>query len=267
MFLGLTGMTVLALTSPMAAVYAGPSVVLVAIRLVRGPKARARTMAALGEAATAAARGDLEAAEAQCWRIAESAREPGFAALARFRLARVLIRRGQHARAAAVIADNEARFSLALQQIGLAAHSAGVHALACALAGELAEAGRWLAEQETRARDFPSNSPTWIDPLARAIVACREGRSVEALDMLERDRIAFQLALPGEELRALRVVRAFAQVGDVRDAARATTTLGDLRPLYPDELAFLGVQWPEMARFLASHGLDRFEPSSATSRR
>ena len=62
--------------------------------------------------------------------------------------------------------------------------------------------------------------------------------------------------LTGETLRPMRVLRAFALASsDPRNAGKAEIDVAAARPQYPDEYRFLGVAWPEMAVFLASHGL------------
>jgi len=62
--------------------------------------------------------------------------------------------------------------------------------------------------------------------------------------------------MTGEALRPLRIVRAFAiAAAGPRDHGRADAVLAAARPAYPGEYEFVGKVWPEMASFLASHGM------------
>jgi hypothetical protein len=63
--------------------------------------------------------------------------------------------------------------------------------------------------------------------------------------------------MTGETLRLMRVIRAFAcaAADGPRNQGLVERVLGDMKPRYQREFAFLGDSWPEMATFLAAHQL------------
>lgn len=227
-----------------------------------------RFLADNNAAVAALSRGELERAHDVFRRWSEKARAPAAAALARHNLGNALIRLGRLQQAAAVIADNDERHARALKSLSMYKASAADAALAHALAGELDQAEQWMAKAD--ARDGESHLPGYPGNKAfsRAVIDCRAGRPADAARLLDESWAEYEAALTGDATRSLRVVRAFAHASsDVRNAGVAENVLAGMRPVYRGEFDYLGVAWPEMATFLAAHGLASAEQNANAEQR
>ncbi|MFT3697757.1 MAG: hypothetical protein QM831_31750 [Kofleriaceae bacterium] len=203
------------------------------------------------------ARGEFEVARDEFRAYAERTKLPTIATLARLGLGAALTRLGAHAEVKALSLDTDARFSGTLTTLTLYPSSAQGVAFSCALLGEIEAAERWVAEAESRRAVHRSASTFDASQIyTRALIACRRGDPTAAATLLDDHWTACEVALPGSELRPMRVVRAFAvaMAGGPRDAGRAEQMIAALRPMaYEREFAFLGATWPEMDAFLAAH--------------
>jgi hypothetical protein len=223
--------------------------IIVATRQVR------RAIAEHPSGVTAIARGDLETAHAIFWRWSASS-VPRVSAISRHNLAWTVMRQGELQHAVEILNDNERHLAKHLKAIGLFATSAADRALNLALLGNLTTAEKWLTEAEARRKAVSNSTVPAVIALVRAVIACRSGKHEEAVAVLDERWAEYEGTLTGETLRLLRVVRAFAVAApDPRNAGLAETALAAVRPAYPSEYRFLGKAWPEMATFLASHGL------------
>lgn len=91
---------------------------------------------------------------------------------------------------------------------------------------------------------------------SRAALHCRAGRFDDAVRLLDERWASCEGALTGGTLRPLRVLRGFAIASsNPRNAGLAEVALATSRPSFPGEYDFLGVEWPELAAFLAAHDL------------
>lgn len=218
---------------------------------------RIRRFNLANQAATnALARGELAAARETFTHWAQTTRVPAISALARHNLAWTLVRQGQLEQAIAVFTDNEAHNAKAIRSNNLGALSAADLALAYALANQLADAERWLRDSEARVEPGHSPSLPGMRAFARAVIDCRSDRAAEAARALDEGWAEHEAILQGSTVRPLRVIRAFAHAAaGPRSAGIAEATIASSRPAYPSEYSFLGVAWPEMAAFLASHDL------------
>lgn len=207
-------------------------------------------------ALAALARGELEKAHDVFRSWAEGIKLPRAAALARHNLASTLTRMGKLDESLAVHVDNDTRNPGALRALGLYATSAISIAFMNALLGNLPEAETWIATADQRHPETVHPSLPPVRAFTLAIVDCRSGRFADAARMLADHWPEYEGTAPGGVIRPLRVVRAFAiaQVGP-REAGNAEALLAGSRPAYPREYEFLGTHWPEMASFLAAHGL------------
>jgi tetratricopeptide (TPR) repeat protein len=202
----------------------------------------------------ALARGELKIARDIFWRWAEVTKLSQVSALARHNLGWTLMRQGELQQAIDVLTDNDDRNQAALKAVGMYATSAVDLALDYGLLGDLDAAEKWMAEVERR--DLSRPQLPAMKAFTRAVLDCRTGRCSDAARMLEERWPEYEATLTGETLRPMRVVRAFAIAGQgPRSAGLAETAIATARPAYPGEYAFLGVAWPEMERFLASHRL------------
>jgi hypothetical protein len=224
-----------------------------ALRIQSGRQQRL-FLAAHRQAHTAAIRGDLQSAYDIFRRWAGSAQPPRVSAMARHNIAWVHIRRCELDLAIDLLLDNDDRNARALREIGLWSSSAADLGLVYALVGELPDAETWLAEAERREYDFLSAAPAIA--FARAVLDCRTANSARAERSLDERWAEHEASSPGNNLRLMCVVRAFA-IADAgpRESGRADAMLAKARPLaYPAEYDFLTVSWPEMAAFLEAHG-------------
>jgi hypothetical protein len=207
-------------------------------------------------AVAALGRGELESARATFSRWAESARYPRLAAVANHNLGWTLARQGQLQRAIEVAAANDERRLSALQANGLGPTSAIDLALYHALAGSLDDARRWLGVADGRKAMVTLPTAPAMRAMAQAVIDCRDGNAAEAARALDERWREYEALLTGDIVRPLRIVRAFARAAaGPREVGTAQMELVSARPAYPGEYAMLGVEWPEMAAFLAAHEL------------
>lgn len=93
--------------------------------------------------------------------------------------------------------------------------------------------------------------------MLRAVIDCRRGRAAEATVLLEHAWTEYEATMTAETLRMMRVLRAFAHAAaeGPRNQGLVERVLGDMKPRYEREFAFLGATWPEMATFLSAQHL------------
>jgi hypothetical protein len=174
---------------------------------------------------------------------------------ARHNLAWTTLRRGRLREALALFSTNELANARWLKANQIYSISALDRALCSALLGELDQARRAVDEAETRALRAHLSYAA-MKAFVDAVIACRDGRAAEAAKQLADHWAEYETMTTGDVLRPLRVVRAFALAAEgPRNAGQVETMIGSVRPAYPTEYAFLAVGWPEMAAFLATHGL------------
>jgi hypothetical protein len=215
---------------------------------------RAFTVEAV-EAVAALHRGELRRANETFTKWWDSSIKP-VAAVSRHNAAWTSMRQGELARAIEIQTPNIESYEKALERQMLLPTAIVDLAMFHALLGNLDEADKQLARLEQRGK--LRHNPTYpaMHVLTRAIVACRRGNHTVAATLLEDKWSEWEAIVSGDLLRLMRVVRAFAIASvDLRDAGKATGVLGDMRPNWHGEFDFLGVEWPEMATFLATHNL------------
>jgi hypothetical protein len=131
-------------------------------------------------------------------------------------------------------------------------------ALYHALQGDTAAAEQWMTKAEQRCHLLTGASMAAMKAYTRAVLDCRAGKHEDAARQLDERWAEYEGMADGAVLRPLRIVRAFAVAASgPRSAGVAGAMIALSRPGYPGEYDFLGVAWPEMAVFLASHGLSR----------
>lgn len=165
-----------------------------------------------------------------------------------FNLADAELQRGD-ARRALQLAGAVARNRSVLRSPVVAASAPSLVATCYGLLGELDAARAWLPEATRAAATLAVE----VARVPEAIVACREGRFLDVVNRFRERRRAIEATLAGDDLRTLRLLRAFALAalpGDVaseqeREAARLLA-----RPGAPGECDHLAHHWPELATFL-----------------
>ncbi len=158
-------------------------------------------------------------------------------------IAWVTLRRGDLRKALALYEMQEKHRLRGLKANKLDSISALDRGLCFALLGELEPARHVLAEAGMRSVRAHSSYATG-KAFAEAVIACREGRAAVAVKLFDEHWSEYESSATADVTRPMRVVRAFAS------QTKPTITVS-----YPDEFAFLGVAWPEMAAFLATHSL------------
>lgn len=212
--------------------------------------------AEIDPAIIAMARGDLAKAHATFRWWAEHATAARISALAWHNLAWTLMLRGELQQAIDALIVNDDHNEAPLRQLGLFATSAVDLALGHALVGDLPAAEAWMAKADERRSAMGLISVPAMMAFTRAVVDCRSGRAADAARMLDEGWVEYEGVLTGATLRPMRIVRAFAiAASGPRSAGLAEAVLATARPAYPGEYDFLGVAWPEMASFLAAHGI------------
>lgn len=215
-----------------------------------------RSQAEINEALARLARGELAYARDVFSGIAERTSLPIVSAVARHNLAWTLMRQGELQRAIDVLAGNEEHHGKELTRIAMHPTSAVDLALDHALVGHLDEAEAWMAKATQREAAGTIPSYRAMKAFSQAVIDCRQGRAAEAARQLDDKWSEYEATATGSEMRPLRVVRAFAHAAaGPRNAGVVETMLAGIRPAFTGELDFLGVAWPEMAAFLASHQL------------
>jgi len=141
-------------------------------------------------------------------------------------------------------------------------------AFAYGLAGDLDAAGRWAAAARDRLaknRDDRMICAAYLR-LGEAVIAIRRGESARAAALLDERWPLMREAFTANTMRAVEVVRAFAEAGGgVREYNKVGERLLRIEPTAPGEMAFLGAKWPEMRAFLAAHGLAATSEGGASS--
>lgn len=233
-------------------------VVLIAVQIIRLTRQAIRFIPENAKASAALARGDLKVARDILWQSAERTSSSQVSAIARHNLGWTLMRQGELQQAIDVLTDNEERNQAALKSARMYPTSAVDLALDYGLLGDLEAAEKWMTEVERRATALSNPTFPAMKAFARAVLDCRAGRCSDAARMLDERWAEYEATLTGETLRPLRIVRAFAIAAEgPRNAGMAETAIAMARPAYPGEYDFLGVAWPEMELFLASHQLTR----------
>jgi hypothetical protein len=170
-------------------------------------------------------------------------------ATARFNLAMGLLRSGELERARVALAALDP--TLAAGAPSLRPTAAAQLAAIYALRGDPQAADQWIAEARARAKAVGTTRA--IDgaiAFARAVNDIRRDNYDQALRDLDAAWSDLEGALVAAELRPFRALRAFAAArGDLARAGAAgvATPSADARP---GELAWMGVEWPEMRAFL-----------------
>jgi len=179
-------------------------------------------------------------------------------ALARHNLGWTLILEGRLDEAAKILEDAAEHHGRYLRRIAMLPTTRVDVALCHVLLGNLELAEAWCVKSAEPVKGPPSPSFPGLLALVRALIDCRSGRAAEATVALEHAWAEHEAALTGGTLRIMRVVRAFACAASEgpRSQGVVERVLGDMRPRYERELAFVGGTWPEMAAFLAAHQLD-----------
>jgi tetratricopeptide (TPR) repeat protein len=197
------------------------------------------------DAIAAIGRGDLAHAKAifERWLTSNS---PKVESAARHGLVIVLMRQGELEQALEVLTAARERDSLTPASVIVATDYASCYALL----GALDSAQSWLAKATEQANDAEMISALIAFP--SAVLSCRKGLPADASRSLDDKWAGYEAVLNGQSLRILRIVRAFAHAAA---GSAADTMLAEASPAYAGEYAFLGKAWPEMATFLASHGL------------
>ena len=207
------------------------------------------------ESAAALARlahGDLAAARECFWRWAETTRSPNVAAVARLNLGWTLIFQAELDQAIAVLTDSVDRYATELRAQKVLHRNHIANALAYALRGDC-DAAETCLDKALAAR---GSQEMLHGVYVAAIIEIRRGNAESAAKVLEDSWVKLESTLTGMDLRPIRVVRGFAlAAAGVRAAGTASAALAGIRPMFPGEYHFLGVAWPEMAAFVASHDL------------
>ncbi|MDB4964280.1 MAG: hypothetical protein JWP01_4279 [Myxococcales bacterium] len=233
-------------------------VILFIAQMIRLTRQAIRFIPVNAKGSAALARGDLKVARDIFWQSAEQTSCSQVSAIARHNLGWTLMRQGELQQAIDVLTDNEDRNRAALTSARMYPTSAVDLALDYGLLGDLDAAEKWMTEVERRATELSNPTLPAMKAFARAVLDCRAGRCSEAARMLHERWAEYEATLTGETLRPMRIVRAFAIAAEgPRSAGLAETAIAMARPAYPGEYDFLGVAWPEMKRFLASHQLTR----------
>jgi len=184
-------------------------------------------------------------------------RWPGFLRrLGDYNRAFALIREGQLDLAIELLSDLDRRGGV----LNLDGAVAGALALAHALAGNVDLATDWLAETRRRYRHYTASGirvPAFAFVLSEAAVELRAGEAETVRRRLDDQWTQLENSVTGNILRPMRVLRAFAlaQTAGVREAAVVDSMLAALRGSSTHDIQYLGVAWPEMKTFIASHGL------------
>jgi tetratricopeptide (TPR) repeat protein len=203
-----------------------------------------RYLEAMKRATELTERGDLAGAMAiwKHWRRATD--RPFITMLSTFYIAWTHTLLGELDQAIAINLENVERNLPALRRTSTIQLTALNVALCYALLDRVDEAERWFGRFDEGQNPRRIAAIPRFELLVRAICELRRG-NVEAAIALTDDELTADEVEPGEILRWFRLVRALARSADQGfDPAQ-----------YPHEYAFLGSHWPEMAAFLAAHGL------------
>ncbi len=201
-------------------------------------------------------RGELAKAHEVFARWAPS-RVLAVSAVARHNLGWTLMLEGRVEEAARVLEDVAEHYRRQLIQNALLPTTRIDTALCHALLGKVDVAESWCAKSEEPVKAPSRPSFQGMRALVHAVIDCRKGHVAEAMVSLEHAWAEHEATMTGETLRMMRVLRAFAcaAADGPRNQGLVERVLGDMKPRYEGELAFLGASWPEMAAFLAAHQL------------
>ncbi|HEY3444882.1 MAG TPA: hypothetical protein VGK67_00905 [Myxococcales bacterium] len=178
-------------------------------------------------------------------------RSPALHALSVFNLADTELQRGNLRRALSLAAGVATHRSL-LRSPMVASSAPSLVAACYALLGELENAKAWMPVAQRAA----ATTAIEVSRVPEAIIACREGRFADVSRMYRERRRAIEAALAGEDLRALRLMRAYAMASDpgATEKERAEAiAMG--RPGAPGECDYLAAAWPELGEFLKKNGM------------
>ena len=186
-------------------------------------------------------------------------RAPALHSISVFNLADTEMLRGDLARALPLAAAVAVHHS-PLRSPLVAASAPSLVASCYALMGDLSAARAWMGEAERAGATIAVE----VARVPEAILACREGRFAEVVSCYAQRRRAIEATLAGDDLRTLRLLRAFAlaRLPEASEAERAEA-LAAGRPGAPGECDHLAVAWPELAAFLRERGLAKEKPSPA----
>lgn len=173
-----------------------------------------------------------------------------------FNIAQSRFRQGKLRDSMALLADVDRRGGVLNVDGAIAATLAYGHALC----GEVELAETWLAEGHRRYARYP-NVPAYADIHSEVVLDLRRGRAAEVAKRLADDWRQIESTLTGERIRPLRVLRAFAvaQSSDPREAGAIAPILASLESA--NDVAYLGAEWPELARFIATSLPSRLAPT------
>ena len=237
------------------------SALLMATLLVRAMRRRFRNggklNAKLEPGLLALADGDLgRAADVFAAVAREYRKQATYAAVAKLSLATALMRQGelQPAIEASIEVERAPGLVFGADARIMAATHLG---LLYALRGQLDAATRWCDDARRRMARGGHNSRTHVAALLRVaelMVLARAGQREDAMRAYDRDIKRLEEALSVTALRKAWLVRAF--------VASADGTRGSVEPWLTQarggrkgELAWLGVDWPELRAFIDAHDL------------
>jgi hypothetical protein len=253
------------------AVIAGWSVVLVAegapvaafvvfalVDTIRFARQRRVVHARMFYAHNTLARGELRAAREVYERLLGWVTHRELVVHVRHMYAWTAMRQGELQYATDLLNESKTSYAVELRRQTLSGMTAAVLALNYSLLGDLAKAERCVTEAERCVDSLNPQFPA-LKALSRAALDCRAGRYGPAARLLAEQSLQIEDLFSEPYVRLLLVVRAFAtaMMNDAGDAGPAAAQLDAARPKYPGEYDFLGLPWPEMATFLASHALAR----------
>lgn len=125
------------------------------------------------------------------------------------------------------------------------------------LRGDVDAAAAWRAR--AHAKMSPARRPGLL--LIDALIGARRGDHGDVVRRIDAELARAENLLSASQLRALRLVKAFAlerlAAGRYRDDARdqeIRQALDGSRPFRPGEFDYLATRWPELAEFLSRHG-------------
>jgi hypothetical protein len=184
-------------------------------------------------------------------------KQPAYRAVVVVNLATAQLHAGRFDDAIASCAEVERARTL-LFGSGIRTRIATLTALVYGLRGDVVTGERWTTDARAR---IAKNDEDRIGHaanlcIAEAVIACRKGDHAGAVATLEKSWNELRYSLTADAMRIAEVVRAFAEA---HSGIRASNTVAErlvrVEPVAPGELAFLGVEWPEMKAFLGAHGI------------
>jgi len=178
-------------------------------------------------------------------------RAPALHPLSVYNLADTELMRSNQRRAlslAAAVATHDSP----LRSPQIAASAPSLVAACYALLGELESAKAWMPEAHRAA----ATTAIEVARVPEAIIACREGRWADMVRTYAERRRAIEATLAGEDLRTLRLLRAYAvfRLPTATEVEKAEALMAG-RPGAPGECDHLCASWPELAQFLRSQGM------------